>query len=408
MNRYRPGNRLTLLRNGAEYFPALEAAIDSAQREIYLETYIFADDPSGQRIAEALARAAHRGVVVHVLVDGWGAKNFLTDALIAAFDSCGVKFAKFRPEISPWTYRSHRLRRLHRKLVQVDCRIAFVGGINIIDDMNTPAHTAPRIDFAVAIEGPLVGPIVRTMRRLWALVQVVSLGRHSGPLFPHPVTVPRAGQQTAKFVIRDNLRHRRDIENGYLAAIRKAKSEIMIACAYFLPGTPFRHALIAAAQRGVRVRLLLQGRVEYRILHYASRALYGQLLAAGIEILEYRKSFLHAKTAVIDEHWATVGSSNIDPISLLLAREANVFVRDAGFAAELRTALDELIATGAHEVAVTDWASRPRWYKAWVWIAYGFLRFVQGMVGYGNDEWWRPGPARKRRGLRRRHSRDAS
>ena len=140
-------------------------------------------------------------------------------------------------------------------------------------------------------------------------------------------------------MIRDNLRYRRDIERAYLAAIRTAKREILIANAYFFPGVRFRRALIAAAQRGVRVTLLLQARVEYLLLHYASRALYGQLLAAGIEIQEYHRSFLHAKVAVVDDHWATVGSSNIDPYSLLMAREANVFVRDPHFADQLRVEL---------------------------------------------------------------------
>jgi cardiolipin synthase len=394
MSRFTGGNRVTLLRNGTEFFPALEEAIDSAQREVHLETYIFADDASGNRIAAALSRAARRGVLVHVLVDGWGARSFLTEGLIAIFREAGVEFAYYRPEVSPLTYRSHRLRRLHRKLAQVDRRIAFIGGINVIDDMNTPDHKPPRIDFAVAVEGPIVGQVVQTMRRVWAIVQLVSFRRHVGPLFPEAVLPSPAGHQTAKFVIRDNLRHRKDIEKAYLAAIRVARHDILIANAYFLPGVRFRHALVAAAQRGVRVRLLLQGRVEYRILHYASRALYGQMLSAGIEIVEYRKSFMHAKVAAVDERWATVGSCNLDPISFLLAREANVFVRDQGFAQELRAALEELIASGGQRVILGDWQGRSRWYKALVWIAYGFMRLVRGLSGYGNDEWWRKEPRR--------------
>ena len=169
------------------------------------------------------------------------------------------------------------------------------------------------------------------MQRVWALNELIQFQRARCRCFPEPPHVPQAGAQTAKFVIRDNLRHRRDIESAYLAAIRTAKEEILIANAYFFPGIRFRRALIAAARRGVRVTLLLQARVEYVLLHYASRALYGQLLAAGIGIQEYHRSFLHAKVAVIDDHWATVGSSNIDPYSLLMAREANVVVRDPYF-----------------------------------------------------------------------------
>ena len=146
-------------------------------------------------------------------------------------------------------------------------------------------------------------------------------------------------------MIRDNLRNRREIEQAYLTAIHNARSEILIANAYFLPGVRFRRALVAAAQRGVQVTLLLQGRVEYVLLHYASRALYGQLLQAGVEIQEHHKSFLHAKVAVIDRRWATVGSSNIDPFSLLMSREANIVVRNVPFAEELRREVRRIIAS---------------------------------------------------------------
>jgi len=201
--------------------------------------------------------------------------------------------------------------------------------------------------------------------------------------------VEPVGTQTAKFVARDNLRHRRDIEHAYLAAIRIAKTDIIIANSYFFPGIRFRHALADAAQRGVRVTLLLQAKVEYLLLHFASRALYGQLLQAGVIIQEYHRSMLHAKVAVIDDHWATVGSSNIDPYSLLMAREANVFVRDRGFSEELKRQLDEMISNGSRHVAVDDWRVRPRIYKAAIWIAYGIVRVAMGFLGYGRNEWFR-------------------
>ncbi|NDP43432.1 MAG: cardiolipin synthase ClsB [Aromatoleum sp.] len=393
MNRYTPGNRITLLRNGGEYFPALVAAIERAEREVWLETYIYADDEAGRNVTEALTRAAGRGCTVRVLVDGWGARHYLTRAIEHDFERAGVALLMYRPEIAPWQFRSHRLRRLHRKLCHVDGRIAFVGGINIIDDMNTPGQRPPRVDFAVQVEGPMLTSIVQTMQRVWALNELVQFRRSEVPLFPSPTHGQRAGAQTAKFVIRDNVRHRRDIERAYLAAIRTAKREILIANSYFFPGIRFRRALIAAAQRGVKVRLVLQARVEYALLHFASRALYGQLLAAGIEIQEYRRSFLHAKVAVIDDHWATVGSSNIDPYSLLMAREANVFVRDPYFSDQLRIELVRLIEEGARPVRPQHWALRPRVYKALLWISYGVVRVAMGLLGYGGNEWFRSGGA---------------
>ncbi|HVJ74729.1 MAG TPA: phospholipase D-like domain-containing protein, partial [Casimicrobiaceae bacterium] len=290
MNRFTPGNEVILLTSGAAYFPALIEAVDAATREVWLETYIFADDPAGRRVASALLRAASRGVAVRVLVDGWGARHYLTRRLESDLEQGGVQLLKYRPEVQPWHFRSHRLRRLHRKLCLVDDDLAFVGGINLIDDMNTPGQRPPRVDFAVRVRGPIVASIAWTMQRLWALNELVQFRTSDVPLFPEEVPGHRVGTQTAKFTIRDNLRHRRDIERAYLAGIRTAKREILIANAYFFPGIRFRHELIAAAQRGVAVTLLLQAKVEYRLLHFASRALYGQFVGAGIAIQEYHRS----------------------------------------------------------------------------------------------------------------------
>jgi cardiolipin synthase A/B len=389
MNRYTAGNSVTLLRNGAEYFPVLLEAVALAEREIWLETYIFADDDTGRRVADALIGASRRGVDVRVLVDGWGARHYLTPTLAQRLIDGGVDLLKYRPEVMPWHFRSHRLRRLHRKLCHVDGRVAFVGGINVIDDMNTPGHTPPRVDFAVCVRGPLVVPIAQTMQRVWAIVEVTQLRHSDVPFFPDEEPAENAGTQVAKFTIRDNLRHRRDIERAYLAALRTSRREIIIATAYFFPGVRFRRALLSAAARGVKVTLLLQARVEFRLLHHASRALYGQLLAAGVAIQEYHRSFLHAKVAVVDAQWATVGSSNIDPYSFLMAREANVFVRDPVFASGLRAELAKMIEEGSRPVPPQDWAQRSRVAKAMSWIAYGTVRVAMGMMRYGGDEWWR-------------------
>jgi len=375
------GNRITLLRSGEQYFPALAQAIDTARAEVYLETYIYVEDASARRITDALCRAARRGVSVHVLVDGFGGKDMpraLREELLAA----GVLLLVFRPDIS-LRWRKHRLRRMHRKLVTVDGRVGFLGGINLIDDMHTPGHVPPRYDYAVRFEGPLLAPAQEAVERLWTLVAWASLKRRWQAERPVPVDASPKGCQRAALVLRDNLRHRADIEDAYLSAIGNSKHEVIIANAYFFPGTHFRHALVNAARRGVRVVLLLQGRVEYVLLHYASRALYGTLLEAGVEIFEYRKSFMHAKVAVIDRRWATVGSSNIDPFSLMLAREANLVVDDPGFADELRASLHEAMEEGAQHLPKTRWLQQPWWRRVPIWIGYGFVRLMMGIVGYG-------------------------
>ena len=189
----------------------------------------------------------------------------------------------------------------------------------------------------------------------------------------------------AAFVTRDNFRHRRDIEAAYLRAINQAESEIILAHAYFLPGIDFRHALINAAGRGVRVVLLLQGKVDHFLEYYGSRALYGSFLDAGIEIYEYHKGFLHAKVAVIDRHWATVESSNIDPFSLFLAQEANVVVDDEAFGASLAQSLKRTVETDGRQILAESWKQQPFGLRIIGWLSYGLLRLMLGISGYARE-----------------------
>jgi len=381
-----PGNRLTLLNSGREYFPALLAALADARQEIYLESYIFADDPVGHEVASALCAAARRGVTVNVTVDGFGARNFAEDfrPLLA---EAGVRSLLYRPEIGRFHFQRHRLRRLHRKLVVVDGRIAFVGGINIVDDDNAPPDMRPRYDYAVRVEGPVLGQIHHAARRMWESVTWVNFKRRFR-LTPivRPCCKP-AGDQLAAFLIRDNIRHRNDILHAYLTAISNAREEILIANAYFLPGIRFARAIYAAARRGVRITILLQGKTDHPLMRYATQTLYAAGLQAGIRIFEYETSFMHAKVAVIDSEWATVGSSNIDPFSLLLAKEANLIVRDRVFAGELRASLHDAMRTDSREMLPED-IDRLPWHSRFLrWVSYGLVRLLVGLAGYGDRHW---------------------
>lgn len=384
MTVWRGGNRITLLENGADFFPALSGAIEEADSEVYLESYIFATDRVGEEIKDALRRAALRGVRVHVLVDGFGSREF-PDAWRWEFEESGVQLLFYRPEVTPWPPRSNRLRRLHRKLAAIDGDLAFVGGINIIADEDTPHQIPPRYDYAVRLEGPLVADVRGAMYQLWRLSAWAQFRRQLAPrrkpgAHPWPV-----GRTRAAFLVRDNLRHRQDIELAYLEAITGARKEIVIANAYFLPGRRFLQALRQAARRGVRVVLLLQGRVEYLLVDLASHALFGTLLRAGVEIHLYRAGFLHAKVAVVDGHWATIGSSNIDPFSLLLAREANIVVADTRFSAELRESLGNALANHGERILPETLERKPWWRKGTEWAAYGLVRTLTGLAAYGGD-----------------------
>ncbi len=381
-----PGNRLTLLNSGGDYFPALLAAIDAARVEIYLESYIFANDVVGHAVTAALCRAAERGVQVNVTVDGFGARNFKDDFL-PRLSAAGVRAMFYRPEIGRFHIRRHRLRRLHRKLVVVDACVAFIGGINIIDDDNAPDGMRPRLDYAVRLEGPTLRQVHYAVRRMWETVSWANFKRRFrlSPVATPVCTV--VGDQETAFLIRDNIRHRNDILHAYLDAIDGAKQQILIANAYFLPGIRFGRALLAAAQRGVRITVLLQGKSDHPLLHYATQALYAMSLAAGIRIFEYEKSFMHAKVAVIDGVWATVGSSNIDPFSLLMAKEANLIVRDRLFAGELEASLRQDIAVGARELLAEELSHLPLHSRLLRWLAYGLVRAMVGIAGYRQRHW---------------------
>jgi cardiolipin synthase len=381
--RFTSGNRLGLLQNGAGYFPELEQAIDAASKSIWLETYIFSDDLTGRRIRDALVAAALRGIEARLVIDGFGS-NELPDGWWDDFEQAGGELRVYRPERRWWPLKRSRLRRLHRKLAVVDGQIAFVGGINIQDDWDIPGQTAPRFDFAVRIEGPLVHRVMMAMEKLWWRldwrhpVTLISglTSLHTAEDLPQRKDIGRAA-----LLLRDNLRHRFDIEHAYLEAIDNAQEHLLIANAYFLPGRRFRRALIDAARRGIKVRLLLQGMAEYRLQHAATRALYGFLLEEGIEIHEYLPSHLHAKVAVIDKKWATVGSSNIDPFSLLLAREANVVVEDAEFADELGNHLELAIATQSWKIEARAWNELSVLTRLRCLIAYGLVRWIMGVAG---------------------------
>lgn len=376
------GNRITLLQNGSEYFPALEAAINKANNIIHLETYIFEYDATGIRISEALKKAARRDVVVRLLLDGFGSQDLPQDEIQNMLNA-GIQVLIFRKEISPLTLQRNRLRRMHRKMAVIDSSIAFVGGINIVDDLNSPEPLPPRFDFAVSIEGPLQREVFLAAQNLWMIVALSRLKKNWIKYSEMSSSINQLiDDQRGALIIRDNFRHRHDIEYTYLHAIANASSEIIISNAYFLPGINFRRALSDAAKRGLRVVLLLQGKIEYHLQHYATKALYGSLLEAGIEIYEYHKSYLHAKVAVIDQHWSTVGSSNIDPFSLLLAREANVVIDNKAFAMQLKLSLENAITEESIRVLQEKWKNQ-RWITHVIcWISYYIVRFLRGMIGY--------------------------
>jgi len=345
-----PGNRITLLENGEGYYPRVFDAIAAAEHEVLLETFILFDDKVGRELQQALLRAAGRGAEVHVLVDGWGSPDLLPSFTQPLLDA-GVKLRSFEPAQRLFGARINMLRRMHRKLVVVDRRRAFVGGINYSIDHLAEYGPLAKQDYAVEIEGPLVGQIQafcraslegpQPTRVLW-LKRWRAMRDKDGGQGESGAATAHDGARAA-FVTRDNRGNRTDIEHHYRAAVRSASKRVLIANAYFFPGYRLLRDLRRAARRGVQVDLILQDQIDMPWAQRASRLLYGYLMRAGVRVYEYSERPLHAKVAVVDDDWATVGSSNLDPTSLSLNLEANVFVRDETFARQLRERLEHLM-----------------------------------------------------------------
>lgn len=401
--KFEGGHSIELLRGGDDLFPAMGTAIAQARHTIWLATYIFHDDAVAQTLALLLAEAARRGVQVRVVVDGFGSKATLS-ALREWMVPAGVELAVFRPIDRWWSYlQPGQARRLHQKLCVVDGQVGFVGGINLIADRNDLHHgwsDAPRLDFACRLRGAAVAGIEQAVQAIWTRAmlrrvwrdELAGLVRSAAPVArakrlatrlrivrPHRAN-PNIAQPPVSlaFVVRDNLRQRRSIERTYMEAIRQARHRIDLVTPYFYPDRHFRSALAKAAERGVKVRLLLQGKIDYRIAGVAARVLYDELLAKGVQIFEYTPAYLHAKMAVVDEEWSTLGSSNIDPLSLLLNLEANVVVCDAPFARRVADELEIAMAASSPVMA-------PPYAKGWLavvrrtfvaMVAHWFLRMA--------------------------------
>jgi cardiolipin synthase len=391
------GHSVLLLEDGQAFFPALIAAIDASTSEVRLETYIFQFQDAGERVAMALEAAAQRGVRVYLMMDGIGTPT-LPAQWAQRLTEAGVLWHRFSPLGALGLLLPGSWRRLHRKLCVVDAHIAFCGGINILDDLQDHVmgrQTLPRFDFAVQVQGPLVADVRATMVQFWARLQATrQLERmqwrgaqqtlrvsHDAPPAEATDTAAATPGIHASLLLRDNVRNRNTIERAYRRAIAGAREEVLIANAYCIPGGKLRRALVHAARRGVRVRLLLQGQYESFMQFHAARPVLGALLAAGVEIHEYRDRALHAKVAVVDGHWATVGSSNLDPLSLLLAREANVVLEDRVFAGLLRTRLNAAIADHGIALDAASYAARPLRQRFLDRLAFGIMRALLFLTG---------------------------
>jgi len=376
------GNRIALLENGEEFFPRVFDAIRQAQREVIIETFILFEDKVGLALHAAMRSAAQRGVKIDLLVDGFGSPD-LSREFIAQLSAVGVRVRVFDPGQPVLGKRLNVFRRMHRKIVVVDGELAFVGGINYSADHLLDYGPKAKQDYAVELRGPVVAQIHQFVLR------AIALGDKGPRWFRRrlkqapPVDRESVGDVEAVLITRDNRRHTSDIEREYLAAIRAARKRIVIANAYFFPGYRLIKELRRAARRGVDVRLILQGEPDMPIVKTAATMLYHHLLHAGVRIYEYCDRPLHAKVALMDDEWTTVGSSNLDPLSLSLNLEANVFARDKAFNQLLWERMDRLMRESCKQIGEADLESEwSGWRLVRSFFIFHFLRWYPSWLGW--------------------------
>ena len=365
---WQSGNRVELLENGEAYFPAVFDALRGAQREILLETFILFEDKVGHELQGILIEAAQRGVKVVVSLDGFGCGE-LSPAFLGELAEAGVMVQMFDPASKTLGIRTNWFRRLHRKIVVVDASVAFIGGINFSADHLGDFGPEAKQDYSVQVIGPAVADLhhfalaqsgrqVRS-RRGWRRRQQR----------PSPWTNEQ-GDGLVRLIYRDNIQHRDDIEEAYIHALSQARQRVVIANAYFFPGYRLLREIRNAARRGVHVQLIMQGQPDVLLAKLAARMLYDYLLKDGVVIHEYCQRPLHGKVALVDDEWSTVGSSNLDPLSLALNLEANVLIRDRAFNQQLYERLDALARNHCQTMPAKR---KPR---LWLWrLTVGFLVF---------------------------------
>ncbi|HSC66731.1 MAG TPA: cardiolipin synthase ClsB [Cellvibrio sp.] len=377
---WREGNDVKLLINGDEFYPRVFECIRNAKEEILLETFIVYEDEVGHQLQQELIAAAKRGVSIDITVDDYGTWDLspeFTDALAAA----GVRLHIFDPQPKLWGVRLNLFRRLHRKLIVIDRELAFVGGINFSFDHLLRSGAEAKQDYAVEVRGPVVADIHQTCMLLLLRASTRKERRqyieNARAEAPEPV-----GNMRALIVERDNGRHSKDIERHYLLAARLAQKRLVIANAYFFPGYRLLREFRRAAQRNVEVILILQGQPDMPWVTALSRLLYNYLLRSGVKVYEYCKRPLHGKVALMDDKWATVGSSNLDPLSLALNLEANIIIEDAEFNQHLYEHLSELVEKDCKQLD-RETVARGLWWRApIIFLSFHFLRRFPTIMGW--------------------------
>ena len=385
---WRAGNEVELLINGEAFFPRVFDSIRKARHEVLIETFIICDDEVGKALQQTLMYVARRGVHVEITIDAYGG-NEASAAFFEAMADAGVHVHLFEPTRHLFNLRLNVFRRLHRKLVVVDNEVAFIGGINYCADQLSSFGEEAKQDYSMRLRGPVVQDIHE------ACLDLLRHGDSKPPRFerlkkftsthpqhPHETLDEKQSTVRALLAIRDNGLHKRDIEKRYLHAVNTAKERLVLAHAYFFPSYGLLRALRNAARRGVNVTLILQGEPDMPWVRLCAQLLYGYLLREGVKIYEYKERPFHGKLALADRNWATLGSSNLDPLSLSLNLEANVMIDDETFNQQLFEHLHTLALEHGEPVSMHVVKRSYWWRMPLIFLSFHFLRHFPVIAGW--------------------------
>lgn len=346
------GNRYRVLVNGSQIFPAMLTAIRGATRTIDFETYIYWSGAIGKEFADALAERAKAGVKVHVLLD-WVGSAKMDQALIDELKSAGVEIEKFHPP--HWSHLGRLNNRTHRKLLVVDGRIGFTGGVGIAEQWTGDAQDADHWrDTHFEVEGPVVAQMQGVFMDNWIKTSGAVL--HGAEYFP---PLAASGGGPAQVFSSSPSGGSASMELMYLLSITSAARTIRLSSSYFVPNALAVKTLVDALKRGVKVQIITPGEhIDTETVRAASRARWGALLEAGAEIYEYQPTMYHCKVMIVDEFMVSTGSTNFDERSFRLNDEANLNIYDAGFAAEQVRVFDADLAR-SRRIDLATWQARP-------------------------------------------------
>ncbi len=372
-NHYTHLNKAYILNGGNEFFSTLEKMINDAQTLIHIQTYVFSDDETGQKIAEALIAAAHRKVEIYIIADGIASQS-LHKSFVEKLISNNIHFRFFEPLLK--TKVCYMGRRLHQKIICIDNQKAIVGGINIANRYNDFPKRKAWLDFAVFIEGEVVIAINDFCHSIWHTLPYrdIEINIDAKKTFEKINSNERCNIRIRR---NDWIRHKNEISISYLEMLRNAQEEIIILCSYFIPGKAIRRLLAAAAKRGVKIKVITAGPSDVMIAKRAERWLYDWLLRNNIELFEYQKNILHGKLAVADQQQVTIGSYNINNISTYTSIELNVDIDNVYLAKQLHQKLKTIIDKDCYKITEQNHRSAKNPLIQFNrWLSYQFISVV--------------------------------